>query len=264
MRNSIITSVVTLFFILLGSSVFFSQTATIFGNVYDSKDYEFLIGVNIFNENNIGTITDIDGNFSLKLPVGKQKITFKYIGYQRILREVFLKSNDSVKIEVALNSITNQLDELVISANKYEEKLGNVPISMSVIKPTLIENKATRDAEAIIEQIPGVQINENQESIRGGSGWSYGAGSRVLVMVDGMPMLGGDGNDIKWTAIPLENISQIEILKGASSVLYGSSALNGVINIRTQYPKDKPITKINISNGFYMPGYSKRKGTSFI
>ena len=110
MRNSIITRVVTLFFILLGSSVFFSQTATIFGNVYDSKDYEFLIGVNIFNENNIGTITDIDGNFSLKLPVGKQKITFKYIGYQRIIREVFLKSNDSVKIEAALNSITNQLD----------------------------------------------------------------------------------------------------------------------------------------------------------
>ena len=101
-------------------------------------------------------------------------------------------------------------------------------------------------------------------SIRGGSGWSYGAGSRVLVMVDGMPMLAGDANDIKWSAIPLENISQIEILKGASSVLYGSSALNGVINIRTQYPKDKPVTKINVSNGFYMPGYGSRKGTSLL
>jgi iron complex outermembrane receptor protein len=83
-------------------------------------------------------------------------------------------------------------------------------------------------------------------------------------MVDGMPMLAGDANDIKWSAIPLENISQIEVLKGASSVLYGSSALNGVINIRTKYPKDEPITKINISNGFYMPGYGKRKGTSLI
>ena len=153
---------------------------------------------------------------------------------------------------------------MVISANKYEEKLGNVPVSMAIIKPSLIENKATRDAESIIEQVPGVQINENQASIRGGSGWSYGAGSRVLVMVDGMPMLGGDANDIKWTAIPLENISQIEILKGASSVLYGSSALNGVINIRTQYPKDQPITKINISNGFYLRGYGNRNGTSLI
>ena len=81
-----------------------------------------------------------------------------------------------------------------------------------------------------------------------------------MVMVDGMPMLAGDANDIKWTAIPLENISQIEILKGASSVLYGSSALNGVINIRTQYPKDEPLTKINLSNGFYMPGFSTQAG----
>ena len=83
-----------------------------------------------------------------------------------------------------------------------------------------------------------------------------------MVMLDGMPMLAGDANDIKWSAIPLENISQIEVLKGASSVLYGSSALNGVINIRTQYPKDEPITKINISNGFYLPGYATRTGTA--
>ena len=47
-------------------------------------------------------------------------------------------------------------------------------------------------------------------------------------------------------------------------MLYGSSALNGVINIRTQYPKDKPVTKINVSNGFYMPGYGSRKGTSLL
>ena len=120
----------------------------------------------------------------------------------------------------------NQLDDVVISASKYEQKLGDVPVSMAVIKPALIENKATRDAQAIVEQVPGVQINENQVSIRGGSGWSYGAGSRVMVMVDGMPMLAGDANDIKWSAIPLENISQIEILKGASSVLYGLSLIH--------------------------------------
>ena len=240
------------------------QRGTLKGKVLDKEDGAFLVGVNIYNENNIGTITDLNGYYSLNLPVGKQKITFKYIGYQKIIKEVFLKENEILDLDIELSDDINQLNEMVISANKYEEKLGNVPISIAIIKPTLIENKATRDAEAIIEQVPGVQINENQASIRGGSGWSYGAGSRVLVMVDGMPMLAGDANDIKWGSIPLENISQIEILKGASSVLYGSSALNGVINIRTQYPKDKPITKINISNGFYMSGYGSRKGTSLI
>ena len=57
-------------------------------------------------------------------------------------------------------------------------------------------------------------------------------------------------------------IEKIEILKGASSVLYGSSALNGVINIRTKYPKEKPLTNITVSNGYYMPGYANRNLTS--
>ena len=160
----------------------------------------------------------------------------KYIGYQTQTKNIQLTDGETKEFSLTLMPESNQLDDVVISASKYEQKLGDVPVSMAVIKPALIENKATRDAQAIVEQVPGVQINENQVSIRG-SGWSYGAGSRVLVMVDGMPMLAGDANDIKWSAIPLENISQIEILKGASSVLYGSSALNGVINIRTQYQK---------------------------
>ena len=250
--------------ILLTSNIVLGQEATLTGKVIDNEDLEPLIGVNIFSENNIGAITNMNGEYKINLPAGKHKVTFQFIGYQKTVKEITLKNNESSVINISLNSSNNQLDEMVISANKYEEKLGNVPVSMAIIKPSLIENKATRDAESIIEQVPGVQINENQASIRGGSGWSYGAGSRVLVMVDGMPMLGGDANDIKWTAIPLENISQIEILKGASSVLYGSSALNGVINIRTQYPKDQPITKINISNGFYLRGYGNRNGTSLI
>ena len=187
---------------------FIGQHGILKGKVIDTEDREFLVGVNIYNEDNVGTITDLNGNYSLKLPIGKQKITFKYIGYQKIIKEVFLIENQTVDLDIELSDDINQLDEMVISANKYEEKLGNVPISIAIIKPTLIENKATRDAEAIIEQVPGVQINENQASIRGGSGWSYGAGSRVLVMVDGMPMLAGDANDIKWGAIPLENISK--------------------------------------------------------
>ena len=250
--------------LVANSSIITSQKATINGAIKDGEDLEYLIGVNIRNQDNIGTITDFNGKYSLELFPGEHTLVFKYIGYKTVKKTISVIENQLLSLDIILFSENNQLDEMVISANKYEEKLGDVSVSMAIIKPELIENKATRDAESIIEQVPGVQINENQVSIRGGSGWSYGAGSRVMVMVDGMPMLAGDANDIKWTAIPLENISQIEILKGASSVLYGSSALNGVINIRTQYPKEKPITKINISNGFYMSGYGTRKGTSFI
>ena len=256
-----------LFWLILGlihSQNILSQVAVVNGRIIDAKDSEPLIGVNIQTQDHLGTVTNINGEYQLNLKPGNYNVTFKYIGYNKITKKISVQENQVIKINLELFEDVNQLEEMVISASKYEQKLGEVSVSMSIIKPELIENKATRDAESIIQQVPGVQINENQASIRGGSGWSYGAGSRVLVMVDGMPMLAGDANDIKWSAIPLENISQIEVLKGASSVLYGSSALNGVINIRTKYPKDEPITKINISNGFYMAGYGKRKGTSLI
>ena len=248
-----------LFFVSISISSF-SQDAVIKGVIIDGEENEPLIGGNVILNTGIGAATDFDGKYSITTPAGNYTVKFKYIGYETQTKSITLKAGETRVINLTLSPAADLLDDVVISASKYEQKLGDVPVSMAIIKPALIENKATRDAESVIEQVPGVQINENQVSIRGGSGWSYGAGSRVMVMVDGMPMLAGDANDIKWTAIPLENISQIEVIKGASSVLYGSSALNGVINIRTQYPKDEPITKINLSNGFYMPGFSSQMG----
>ena len=102
-----------------------------------------------------------------------------------------------------------------------------------------------------MEQVPGVTITDGQANIRGGSGWSYGAGTRVQVMVDDMPLISGDAGQAQWSLISTENINQVEVIKGASSALYGSSALNGVINIRTAYPGSEPETKVNFHHGFY-------------
>ena len=237
----------------------YSQNATLKGVLMDSEYDEPLIGANVLMNNGAGAATDINGKYSFQVDPGEYKVTYKYIGYKTITKNITLTAGETMVINLTLNPIANQLDDVVVSASKYEQKLGEVPVSMAVIKPALIENKAIRDAEAIIEQVPGVQVNENQISIRGGSGWSYGAGSRVMVLVDEMPMLAGDANDIKFSAIPMENIAQIEILKGASSVLYGSSALNGVINIRTKYPTEKPTTNITVANGYYLPGYATQK-----
>ena len=239
-----------------------SQNATLKGVLMDGDYNEPLIGANVVLNTGNGASTNLEGEYSISTEPGTYTIDFKYVGYKTVTKSITLSVGEVKTINLTLNPSINQLDDVVVSASKYEQKLGEVPVSMAIIKPALIENKATRDAEAIIEQVPGVQVNENQISIRGGSGWSYGAGSRVLVMVDEMPMLAGDANDIKFSAIPMENIAQIEILKGASSVLYGSSALNGVINIRTKYPKEKPLTNITVSNGYYLPGYFNRALTA--
>lgn len=248
-------------FYTLFTLVIFSQSAYIKGKVTDKNTKEDLIGANVILEDGKGAAVDFNGTYSLKTTEGEHIVTFKFIGYEEEVRKVNITEGETIFLNVELTE-GNQLNDVVISASKFEQKLGEVSVSMNIIKPDLIDNKATVSPEDIIDQVPGVQMNENQVSIRGGSGFSYGSGSRVLLMVDDLPMLTADAGDIKWTSIPLENTEQIEVMKGASSVLYGSSALNGIINIRTAYPRAEPMTKINVSNGIYMPSTGSQLGTS--
>ena len=224
---------------------------TISGTITDANNNEELIGANIILENGGGTSTDVFGKYTLNTEEGTQKVTFKYIGYEDIVKEITINKGENKTINVALKSSSEQLSTVVVSAGRFEQKIEEITVSMEVIKPTLIENKNTTQIETAMDQIPGVNITDGQANIRGGSGWSFGAGTRVLVMVDDMPLISGDAGQAQWSLIATENINQVEVIKGASSALYGSSALNGVINVRTAFPSQKDID----INKF--PGYTK-------
>ncbi len=131
---------------------------------------------------------------------------------------------------------TKLLEEVVVSAGRFEQKLSNVTVSMDVVKAGDIARQAPTDISSTLRTLPGVDIVDKQPSIRGGSGWTYGVGARSQILVDGMSTLNPKTGEINWNTVPLENMEQIEVIKGASSVLYGSSALNGIINIRTARP----------------------------
>ncbi len=229
-----------------------SQTATLKGKIIDTKSKSTIPGVNILLEDNSGGTSDINGNYSIVVKSGKHQVAYNFIGYKTEIRSVELKPDETISVNVSLNEEVEVINEIVVSAGKFEQKISDVTVSMEIIKPTMIENNNTVSAEIAVNQVPGVDVVDDQPSIRGGSGYSYGAGSRVMMLVDDLPILSADVGDVKWNFIPLENISQIEIIKGASSALFGSSALNGVINMRTAYPKDEPETKVTIFNGMYM------------
>ena len=86
----------------------------------------------------------------------------------------------------------------------------------------------------------------------------WAAGS--LALIDGLPVLSPDAGNIKWQFLPLENISQVEIIKGASSVLYGSSALNGIINFRTADASNIPNTQFFAETGIYRQTQKQKLG----
>ena len=228
-----------------------AQTFSFTVIVIDSISGESLPGTIIKPLGQKGAQTDTSGKVVFNLPKGNYTIELSAIGYKTKSLNFALQANLLEIIKLSPDDA--QLEVVVVSAGRYEQKVEEVSVSISVLKSDLIENKNTVNSETILEQVPGVTVQDGQVSIRGGSGFAYGAGSRVLMVVDDMPLLSGDAGDIKFNAIPVENIEQIEVMKGASSVLYGSSALNGVVHIRTAYPRAKPLTKINFTSGVYCP-----------
>lgn len=230
----------------------FAQQATIKGTIFNGKSKETIPGVNVILNQTTGVVSDIDGRYSLKVDPGKVTITYKYIGFTTIVNTYDLKPGQTKIEDIQMYEESMIIEGIVVSAGKFEQKLSDVTISMAVLKPDRIEKQNTNNLSEVINKIPGVDVFDGQPSIRAGSGYSYGAGSRVMVMMDDMPLLSPDAGDAKWNYMPIENTAQVEVIKGASSALFGSSALNGVINLRTAFPKDKPQTKITINEGVYL------------
>ena len=195
------------------------EKGIISGSVSDAFSGEPLIAANISVDRHSGTSTDLKGEFSLNLDAGKHLLEFTYVGYVDQQREILVEEGESIHLEILMKVSSKMLDEVVVSAGKYEQKLSEVTVSMEVIKAHQLSNQNIVSLDMILERTPGISILDGQPSIRGGSGFSYGAGSRVLMLVDDLPMISADAGDIKWSYLPVENLGQVEVIKGASSVL---------------------------------------------
>jgi iron complex outermembrane receptor protein len=232
-------------------SFVYSQNATLKGNVAEANG-EPAIQANVIIDVSKGWagVTDFDGNYSITLPAGSYAVMYKYIGKQDQILKLTLVAGQTKTQNVTFSDKVEMMNTVVVSGSKYEKKLSEETVSMEVLKSDLLEQNNINQADDGLSKVPGVVVTgDGQVSIRGGSGWSYGAGSRVQVLYDGLPLLSAEGGDAKWALIPMENIETMEVIKGAASSIYGSGALNGVINFRTGWAKNEPETKFNVWNG---------------
>jgi iron complex outermembrane receptor protein len=224
-----------------------SFIAQVTGVVTDYSGKAPMIGVKVIASSGEKTITDFDGKYNL--PINKFPATLVFSMFQYANDTLVITQAGNYTLE--LKEFVKDFETIVVSAGRRKQAAEDVPISMEVIRPQLIDNKGIADLEQAVDQTPGVFTMDGQVSIRGGSGFAYGTGSRVLLLWNGMPLLSGYAGDTQWNAIPMEQASQIEIMKGAASVLYGSGALNGVIALTEKEPSYKPETKIKVQSGIY-------------
>ncbi|MDR1369866.1 MAG: TonB-dependent receptor [Dysgonamonadaceae bacterium] len=245
---------ITFLFLFFIFSAVTAVSQVVKGYVYDAKTEETVPGVSVFykdKDTEKGTSTDEKGYYELNVPEGGTIINFSYLGYETQNQPLVISKNQHINLNIYLKVRIVMMDEVVVSVGRYEQKLSEITVSMEVLKTEDIHKQNVTDLGVVLNTLPGVDINDKQPSIRGGSGWTYGVGSRCLVLVDGMSVLTPAVGEINWNMIPMENVSQVEVVKGASSVLYGSSALNGIINVRTARPGMDPKTTVDIYLGVH-------------
>lgn len=247
---------IILTFLFIPFSVIFAQTFEISGRITD-PEFIPIPGVNVYILNTtFGDATNDKGFFQIKnIPPGNYELEISAIGYSKKRQKITLNRN--IKIDFILIPEAIKTDEIVVTAGKYEQKKSELPVSSEIIYGAKLIERNFRNLEAAMRFVPGVNMTEDQISIRGSSGYSRGAGARALVTIDGLPFYTGDTGEIVWEMIPATEIQRVEIIKGAASSLYGSSAIGGVVSAITREVSAFPRTTINTYYGFYDKPYYK-------
>ena len=230
--------------LLVGVSVVLAQT-TYSGKVVSAEDGEPIVGATVMVKGtNTGTITNINGNFTLAVPGTNRTLVVTYVGMRA--QEVQASQNMVVRLE----STSTELEEVVVVAygtTKREAKTGSVSV---VSADKIADAPVVSVDKALGGKLAGVSITSNSGQpgagsdirIRGTS--SINAGNNPLWVVDGIPVLTGNPNDFLNTGNMLSSlnpndIESITVLKDAAAAsIYGSRAANGVILVTTKSGKD--------------------------
>ncbi len=248
---------VTTMLLFLGMTVsLVAQQLNVRGTVVDGTDKSPIQGVTVIVVGTeMGMSTREDGNFSFLVNSAPEiKLLFRYVEFPSDTTLVIKTESGKVNYEVEL--VTGQgkqvlFDPIVFTANKGQQNISKLSASFDVIGAKKVDMQVSHDIKDALQQNSGVDIIDGQPSIRGSSGYAYGVGSRVMLLLDGLPLLSPDAGIAQFDMIPTDNIAQIEVMKGASSVLYGSSAMGGVINVLMADAPEKPKTSIRLRGTGY-------------
>ena len=216
--------------------IVFAAGNNLSGRISDSDSGKPLGFANVFFEGtDIGTTTNEDGYFSfVEMPFDKGILKVSMMGYESISKPIQFPSDKL--IELRLDKTLIEMSSIVITGTRTEKYLKDVPVITQVIKGSKLSESDPMDVSQILGEMTGVSLVENQF----GTGVELsGFGSdHILVLVDGMELLGRINGQLDISQIPTDQIERIEVVKGASSALYGSEAMGGIINIITKKPQD--------------------------
>jgi outer membrane cobalamin receptor len=228
---------------LLTSFLLAQEKASLYGTVINLESEEGLEAVNIFfKDSKIGTMSNKLGCYSiLNIDPGTYELITSMMGYKHFTQSITLKPGERRNLDISMKQmILDYGKNVIVTASRTQKLIEEIPASVDLIDEDYLAMTNPQDVGEALRDIKGLMIKSygglgatQMISLRGSSS------EQVLVLIDGQRINNAQNGYIDLSNIAPNNIEKIEIVKGASSALYGSDAVGGVINIITKSSNEK-------------------------
>jgi outer membrane receptor protein involved in Fe transport len=216
---------------------------TITGNIFDEQTKEPLIGANIvLLSSRQGTVTNANGHFTIAAE-NDDSLEISYVGYDKKL----IACQES-NVSVALAPSVSNLQQIVVTANREAALRTESPVAISKLSSSVIHETKPVLITELINKVPGVvMLNYNNEQHAMAIRQPMGTSAYFLYLEDGLPLRPmGIFNHNALIEMNVFGISNIEVVKGPASSLYGAEAVGGAINFITHRPTAMPTAKLGV------------------
>ncbi len=246
--------------------------------IKDSESNELLIGATaIIQGTTNGATADVNGLIEIKnIPNSIQVIEFRYIGYVSRVDTIPFPLNVNLPLEISLKANSEELEEVVITATRSSRTIADIPTRVEAISGEELDEKAIMkpgDIRMMLNESTGIQTQQT-------SAISYNSSIRIqgldgkytLILRDGLPLYSGFSGGLSLLQIVPLDLKQVEVIKGASSTLYGGGAIAGLVNLVSKTPKEKRELNFMLNgtsalgldaSGFYSQKFKKVGTTVF-
>ena len=241
--------------------------------IRDSQTKELLPGASaVLQGTSNGATSDFDGLLEIQnIPDGSQVIVFNCFGYEQLTDTFNFPITQTLPFEIFLKQVTGEeVEEVVISATRGSRTISNIPTRVETITAGELDEKASMqpaNVKMVLTESTGIQTQQTSASSANTSIRIQGLdGKYTQLLKDGFPLYSGFSSGLSIMQIPPLDLQRVEVIKGASSTLYGGGAIAGLINFVTKVPTENKelsflvngnSTKATDVSGFYSQKFKK-------
>ncbi|WP_242158209.1 TonB-dependent receptor [Aestuariivivens sediminis] len=245
-----------------------AQISDIQIQVVSASESEPLIGATVYFEAlGRGAVTDFDGTVTFtEIPDGRHYVVISYLGFETL--KTFIQIPSSSAMIIKLQSVENELDEVVIQSSRSTRTVKKIPTRIEFIGVEELSEKAMMNPtniSMVLRESTGIQMQQTSLSSGNTNIRIQGLDGRYTQLLrDGFPLYGGFSSGLSILQIPPLDLKQFEIIKGSASTLYGGGAIAGLVNMVSKTPNEEPALDIMLTQTHALGStanvfYSERK-----